>query len=553
MADSATNPRAKATLVGVPAYWRWTAARPWGVFVLTAVLYAAGSGVALLLLRQSGLSGVFFIPAGITVAFLLRTERRHWWLVILGAMVAEAAMDLRWGFDSAETAFYVAGNAIEPLIGAAIVSTKVRSLDLARLQDLAWFFIGAVVIGPGVGAAIGSLGPTVLSGGNFAQIFPQWWLGDAVGVVVIGGLILVWGSSPDRLPLASRWGAVLLGGTVALTAGVLARSDLEFMFAVLIVVVIAGAVFGPRAVAVTAGLVSATVAFDMVVNHLTLAEALRPQEAMTLLKMKIGTFTLAGLLVAAQQTERGLAERRSHQDRSVSLRLQEALLPRLDVDYAGVEVAARYEAATDHLLAGGDWYDVYPLPGGRVGITVGDVIGHGLEATASMGRLRAAVAALAPHARDPGELLSFLHSVASGPEGTPYATAICATLDPANGRFEYASAGHPPMLIVSPGVGPAWVTGGLSAPLAGPLEGDRTHETMRLPAGAMLVLYSDGLVEKRGETIQSGLDRLIECLEAVEDADAATICEVIFVEMGVAEHLHDDVVVLVVKWVGPQP
>ncbi len=542
-----TTPR--LTRAAAPAFWRWPGRRPWLVFGLTFLLYAAGSLIALTLLRESGLSGVFFIPAGVTVAFLLRMEKRFWWLVILGAVAAEVAMDLAWGFPPGEVAFYAVGNAIEPLIGATIITGNVRSIDLRRVPDLGWFMVGALLAGPSIGAAVGALGPTLLAGEDFALVYPQWWLGNATGVVVVGGLILTLNTSPTRLSLASLPGAALLLGSIALTTVVVSQSNLEYMFTVLIGVIVAGAVFGSRAVAITAVAISATVGVHMVLGPNTLVSAMRPDEALMLMKMKVATFTLAGFLVAAQQAATVLAVRRGSQDQITASGLQAGMLPILDFEYQGVEVAARHAAATDHMFAGGDWYDVYTLPDGRVGLTVGDVVGHGLDATASMGRLRTAVAALAPHSRDPGELLSHLHTVVNGPDGTPYATAQCATIDPKTGTLDHASAGHPPMLLAAPGLEPQWVSGGRSAPLSGPSEGLRIHGTLQLPRQATIVLYSDGLVETRGDSIQVGLNLLKDVVAAVSpDRSAAETCDAIFKGMDVAASPQDDVVVMVVKW-----
>ena len=116
----------------------------------------------------------------------------------------------------------------------------------------------------------------------------------------------------------------------------------------------------------------------------------------------------------------------------------------------GVSVAARYEAASAALEVGGDWYDVFPLADGRVALTVGDVVGHGLAAAAAMGQMRTALAALARYTDSPGELLTRLDTFVATTGTTDFATVCYGVLDPATGVFEYASAGHPPILLVSP-------------------------------------------------------------------------------------------------------
>jgi serine phosphatase RsbU (regulator of sigma subunit) len=548
-----------------PATWVWPRKHPWAVFVLTAALYAVGSLLALTLIAESGLSSVFFIPAGMTVAFLLRIERDHWWLVVAGVVVAEAAMDSLSGYSPFEIAFFVGGNAIEPLVGAAIVVAAVESVDLARLRHLWWFFLGAVVVGPAVGAAIGSLGPHLLGTADFVEMFPQWWLGDAVGVVVIGSIILVWGSSPDRRSLLSPHGAALLIGTSLITAGVLGQAELRILFLVLVGVVIAGVVFGSRAVAVASLLISVMVAVRLVWVGVDFSGDLDPGSALVILKLQLGVFTLAGLVVAAESAERdraliGETEARLHAvnaeiqrttEREVAIRLQTALLPRVELNHPSVDVAARYEAGTEGLVAGGDWYDTFLLPNGRIGITVGDVVGHGLEATASMGRLRTAVAALAPHARNTGELLSFLHTVVNGPDGTSYATATYAELDPDSGDLEFASAGHPPALLLSPDGRSDWLTDGLSPALFGPPRGQRPHARIRLAPGSTLIFYSDGLVEGREKAIQVGLDRLQSYATHLSGRHPVEVCDALVSAMGVADTRRDDVVVLAIHYRDP--
>jgi PAS domain S-box-containing protein len=240
--------------------------------------------------------------------------------------------------------------------------------------------------------------------------------------------------------------------------------------------------------------------------------------------------------------------RRREEEHQIALRLQQALLPDGVVHRPEVDVAARYEAASGVLEVGGDWYDTFALADGRVGVAVGDVVGHGLEAAAAMGRLRTALAALAPRADGPGELLSFLDEFSAGPNGAEFATACCATLDPATGELRYASAGHPPMLVAPPGGGPPRrLEEGRSGPLYGRPAGERAEAATVLEPGAALVLYSDGLVERRGEPITVGLERLEAALAAAGDAGAEALCDRLVEELGVARAREDDVVVLALR------
>ena len=235
------------------------------------------------------------------------------------------------------------------------------------------------------------------------------------------------------------------------------------------------------------------------------------------------------------------------EEHRVSLGLQRALLPESVLQHPEVAIAARYEARSQLLEVGGDWYDSFTLPGGLIAIAAGDVVGHGLEAAATMGKLRVATAALARHADGPGRLLSQLDDFTAGADGTEFATACFATFDPNSGELRFASAGHPPMLMIDAGGNPHWLTGGRSGPLVRDVDHDRPEATITLEPGALLILYSDGLIERRGEPIATGLDRLQRAATALGDASVEQACDRLFEAMGVDGSREDDVVVVCLR------
>jgi len=236
------------------------------------------------------------------------------------------------------------------------------------------------------------------------------------------------------------------------------------------------------------------------------------------------------------------------EEHRVAMSLQRALLPTaVQVDPA-VDVAARYAAATGTLEVGGDWYDTFPLDDGRIGLAVGDVVGHGLESAATMGRLRTALAALAPHSGGPGELLSRLQRFTDGPNGTGFATACYAILDPATGVLEHASAGHPPCLVVAPDGGTRWLEDGRSVPLCALGGGGRPQATTVLEPGSLLLLFTDGLVERRGESLQEGMDRLARVACALHEAPVEEICDGVLDAMVGGHDRADDVVLMCLRF-----
>ena len=200
--------------------------------------------------------------------------------------------------------------------------------------------------------------------------------------------------------------------------------------------------------------------------------------------------------------------------------LQRSLLPHDLPATPGVAVAARYLPAVAGTRAGGDWYDVLTLDDGRVAVTVGDVVGHGAAAAAVMGQLRSALTALLLAGSGPARALQLLDRFAARVPGAAVATAACAVLDQGTGRLTYSTAGHPPPLAVDgdPDGGGTYLDAATGPALGLPASpgtatapGDtapRPEAHHRLDRTSTLLLYTDGLVEIRGATLDDGLARL---------------------------------------------
>ncbi|MFE1411788.1 SpoIIE family protein phosphatase [Streptomyces sp. NPDC085524] len=190
----------------------------------------------------------------------------------------------------------------------------------------------------------------------------------------------------------------------------------------------------------------------------------------------------------------------------IALTLQRALLPRVLVTGPYVEVAHRYVPGSRTTEVGGDWYDVSSLRDGRVALVVGDVMGHGVSAAASMGRLRITADALAGHVSDPADVLAELDACARV-AGIELATCLYIVYDPTSGRARIAGAGHPPPLLLRPDGTVETVDTAPGVPLGVGGFPFRTTE-IEIPADATLALYTDGLIETRGRDIDVGLDAL---------------------------------------------
>ncbi|ONH60983.1 serine/threonine protein phosphatase [Frankia sp. CcI49] len=191
-----------------------------------------------------------------------------------------------------------------------------------------------------------------------------------------------------------------------------------------------------------------------------------------------------------------------------ALTLQRSLLPAHPPALDGMEIALEYRPGTAGTEVGGDLYDVIPLPGGRAGIAIGDVMGRGLHAAAVMGQLRAALRAYALEDWGPAELLARLDRVVDSLPGLQLATSMYAVYDPYSGRATIASAGHPPPLLLLPDEQPDYLVLEPGLPL-GTGEADAFSETtITLPPGSALVLFTDGLVESRRRSLADGLEHL---------------------------------------------
>jgi serine phosphatase RsbU (regulator of sigma subunit) len=233
--------------------------------------------------------------------------------------------------------------------------------------------------------------------------------------------------------------------------------------------------------------------------------------------------TLAARQVAAAVTdaqavegERRRAHERAELDRAraqffteVAVTLQRAVLGPTALP-AGF--AVHYEPATGTLEVGGDWYDVVDLPEGRIGVVVGDVVGRGLPAAAVMGQLRSAGRALLLESRSPAHVLSALDRFGALVPGASCSTVFCAVIDPAAGTLRYSSAGHVPAILVGADGDARFLEEAGSLPLAVVEELLRPEAELTLPAGSTLLLYTDGLVERRDEALDEGMARAVAVL-----------------------------------------
>ncbi|MDQ0379459.1 PP2C family protein-serine/threonine phosphatase [Amycolatopsis thermophila] len=239
-------------------------------------------------------------------------------------------------------------------------------------------------------------------------------------------------------------------------------------------------------------------------------------------------------------------------ERELAERLQHAMLPTLSAP-DDLELCARYRPAARGVNIGGDWFDAFTRADGTVVLTVGDVTGHGLDAAVVMGKLQNALRAYAAEGHGPAEALRLAHHVLRGLDSSLFATAVVADLELATGRMRWASAGHLPMLIA--GAHGVRYLERPNAPMLGvPFAFDITEHEEIIAPGSHLLLYTDGLVERRAEVLDEGLDRLTGAFTGVTGLPTDEAGDRILTDMlGEDEH-DDDVCLLLCRWsVRPEP
>ncbi len=243
----------------------------------------------------------------------------------------------------------------------------------------------------------------------------------------------------------------------------------------------------------------------------------------------------------------------TERERTTSLTLQRALLPADHLEgFETVQRATRYRPASDEARVGGDWYDLFPLDDERVAVVVGDVVGQGIPAAAVMGQLRSALRAAVFASGSPARALELLERFAADLPDAFASTALVAVLDATAGSLEVALAGHLPPLLVGP-PSARLVEAAADPPLgAMPAGRRRTATRVDIPAGATIVFYTDGLVERRDEPLDVGIERLRAVAAAHAEAPVNRLADLLLEECAETSS-RDDVALVALRPVGARP
>ncbi|MFZ0904104.1 MAG: SpoIIE family protein phosphatase, partial [Mycobacterium sp.] len=236
------------------------------------------------------------------------------------------------------------------------------------------------------------------------------------------------------------------------------------------------------------------------------------------------------------------------QQRETALALQHAILgpARLPGGFA-----VRYQAASRPLHVGGDWYDIVDLEDGRIALIVGDCVGHGLAAATVMGQVRSACRALLLDHPSPRAALAGLDRFAARLPGAQCTTVVCAVLNPDTGELVYSSAGHPPPILVHADGTTRTLDDGHTIPLGLRPDRPRPEARVTVPGRATLLLYTDGLVERRGSPLDDGIARASALVQDGRDSALDDLANQIMSGLAPSDGYQDDVVLLLYRHPAP--
>lgn len=529
-------------------------------------------------------------PSGIALAAFLVLGRSMWPAVALAAL----AVNLPISAGPVPALFTALGNTLAPLVAAYVLDRVGFRRQLDRWRDaLAIVFLGALG-SMTISATIGSIALISSKGtGGLAGAWVVWWTGDAMGVLAVAPFLLCiplfWELEPWT---AVRWleATTILVLTSALALWT-ASTDLALLFLVLPCLGWASWRLQLRGAA-PAALIASLIATWAATHELGPFAGESLLEQMLTLQAFNATVALTSFFLAALVTERvgfaralmsaasGLEERvktrtaqltatndrlrreilhrhaaqqqltleeaRSQREHDIAETLQRSLLPDRLPAIPGVAVAARYVPATADLHVGGDWYDVIQLRGGLIGLVIGDVAGHGLQAAAAMAQLRMAVRAYAVHDPAPVAVMNGLHDLVRELPMAEMVTLLYVLYDPDNGTMRFTNAGHPPALLIDDG-DTRYLDGGLAPPLGVLTRSDYTEASLHLRPGATLLLYTDGLVEKRTLSIQDGLDRLLTEASGAGRSDLEALCDHLLSTLPDLDQVADDIALVALQ------
>lgn len=479
-------------------------------------------------------------PTGVAVAALLLGGLRLWPGVFAGAFVGNAL--------TGEPLWAAAAIATGNTAGPALATLLLRRLDFSAALQRARDVIAIIAVAAASMTVTATNGVSILALAGlvpwhaYSAVWLLWWAGDAMGVLVVAPVLLTF--AVKRPPTTARRSPVEL--TILFIALIAVTwmgfvSPLPVRLSVYPLIVWIALRFGLRETTSAIVVITAISVWGTAHQLGAFGGGTVDQRLLSVMSF-VATFAATGLLLAATTCERQTANERLI--RAVET-LQSAFLPRELPKRPGVHIDGLYLAAGSEALIGGDWYDAFERPDGSIVISMGDVVGHGLAAAVSAGKLRQAIFTTAFDCDDPAEMLERVNRSAAG-QGETIATALVAVLDASLHQMRFATAGHPPPILATPAAPPRSLEIG-GVPLGVAREVKSIAHDVTLTAGSLVLFYTDGLTEfghdpYAGE-IAAGAALAALASSPVRENSAATIQRAV---MGTAAPA-DDVAIVVVS------
>jgi integral membrane sensor domain MASE1 len=517
--------------------------------LFVAIAYVVGAKLGFQLAFATKQVTAVWPPTGIALAALLLYGYRAWPGIWVGAFASNAmSAEPLWTAGAIAT-----GNTLAPLLGCFLLRRFDFENALDRVRDVLLLAVFGAAVAMTVSATNGvvALGLAhIVPWSAFVSVWWVWWSGDAMGVLFVAPPLLTWiaGSAREQRAEGGILELIALAAVLVCLSAISFLSDFPLRFSVYPLVVWAALRYTQRE---TATAIAAVFGIAIWATMHGLGPWSMGSLDVRLLQLDswMSILAVTGLVLGAATAERRTArtdlQTLLRETKQSAQRLQEAFLPEQLPQHPGLRCDALYTAAEREALIGGDWYDAFELPDGRIAFVVGDVTGHGLDAAVAAARIRRSIFVAAFETDDPAEILSKAESTPVGEHHEP-STAVVAILSRDLSTITYATAGHPPPVAVSPNTAPYFLRSG-GIPLGYGMFSPRESHTQTLAPDTTLLFYTDGLTEfKRDiEGAERGVLKAAAHLASHPDLKRPAA----YVQRTVMGHARspDDIVILIVQ------
>lgn len=427
-------------------------------------------------------------PTGIAVAVLMLFGLRLWPGIFAGALISNALS----GEPLWTAAAIAMSNTAAPVAAALLLHRVEFARTLERARDVV-----ALIVVAGLSMTVSATCGVVLLAiagivpwHAYGSVWPVWWAGDAMGVLVFTPVLLTFASKgPTRIDGRKRFELAALFVALFAITWLTFVSNLPVRLSVYPLVVWVALRFGQRETAAAILTIAAICVWGTAHQLGSFGGGTEDQRLLSVMSF-VAILSATGLLLSA-----AMCERRAANERLVSAveTLQSGFLPGELPQRSGIRINGVYLAAGSEALVGGDWYDAFERPDGGIVVSIGDVAGHGLGAAVTAGKLRQAIFATAFDTDDPARVLERVNRTLPLQTET-VATALVAIFDASLRSMRFATAGHPPPMIASPSVPPHSLEhGGIPLGIDYDVRSE-THE-VDLAARTCILFYTDGLME----------------------------------------------------------